>query len=65
MPHHHKRWLPFAVLTGAAIALWVIGAQHGYAWQLVWLPAAMAGATWPTDRKTRDRCARRLPWQRR
>jgi hypothetical protein len=63
MHHHHRRCLPFAVLTGAAIALGAVAARHGNAWQRVWLRAAIAGATWPTHRETRDRCARRLPRQ--
>lgn len=41
------RWLPFGVVTGAALGLWALAAAHGYAWEMIWLPAAVAGAAWP------------------
>jgi hypothetical protein len=57
----NKRWRQFASATAAALALWALAAAHGYAWQLIWLPAAAAGATWPTQRtRTLDHCLRRL-----
>jgi hypothetical protein len=56
-----NRWLPLAFTTGAALALWALAAANGYAWQLIWLPAAVAGATWPRHRtRTLDNCVRRL-----
>jgi hypothetical protein len=60
-----ERWRQFASATAAALALWGLAAAHGYAWQLIWLPAAAAGATWPTQRtRTLDHCLRRLRRQR-
>jgi hypothetical protein len=52
-----KRWLPLAVTTSAALALWALAAAHGYAWRTIWLPAAVAGAAWPCGRTpTLHRC---------
>ena len=53
-----NRWLPLAFTTGAALALWALAAANGYAWQLIWLPAAVAGAAWPRHRTA---YARQLP----
>jgi hypothetical protein len=44
-------WLPFSVVTGAALALWGLAAAHGYGWLTIWLPAAVAGAAWPRKGK--------------
>jgi hypothetical protein len=56
-----NRWLPLAFTTGAALALWALATANGYAWQLIWLPAAVAGAAWPRHRtRTLDKCLRRL-----
>jgi len=56
-----KGWLPLSVATSAALALWVLAAAHGYAWQTIWLPAALAGAAWPRDRTlTLHSCLTRL-----
>jgi hypothetical protein len=46
-----NRWLPLAVSTSATLALWALAAAHGYGWQMLWLPAAVAGAAWPRHRK--------------
>jgi hypothetical protein len=55
----------FASATAAALVLWGLAAAHGHGWQLIWLPAAVAGATWPTQRtRTLDQCLRRLRRQR-
>ena len=55
-----NRWLPLVLTTGAALALWALAAANGYAWQLIWLPAAVAGAAWPRHRTgTLDNCLRR------
>jgi hypothetical protein len=64
MHHHRSRWLPFALLTGAALAMWALATAHGYGWQLIWLPAVIAGAGWPAHRTTLARCLQRLRWQR-
>jgi hypothetical protein len=56
-----NRWLPLAFTTGAALALWALAAANGYPWQLIWLPAALAGAAWPRRRTgTLAECLRRL-----
>jgi hypothetical protein len=56
-----NRWLPPAITTCAALALWALAATNGYAWQLICLPAAIAGAAWPRHRTpTLDNCLRRL-----
>jgi hypothetical protein len=56
-----KGWLPLAIATSAALALWALAAAHGYAWQTIWLPAAVAGAAWPRDRTlTLGRCLHQL-----
>jgi len=46
-----NRWLPLALTISAALGIWAIAAAHGYAWQMIWLPAAVAGAAWPRGRK--------------
>ena len=57
MPRLGSRWLPLAFTTSAALPLWALAAAHGYAWQMIWLPAAVAGAAWPRDRqRTLDHC---------
>jgi len=38
-----NRWLPIAS-SCAALVVWALAAAHGYAWQMLWLPAAVAGA---------------------
>ena len=59
-----KRWLPLALMT-SALALWILAAARGYGWEFTWLPAAVAGAAWPRNRKhTRGHCLRRLRRQR-
>ena len=56
-----NRWLPFAVTTGGGLAIWALAAAHGYAWQLLWLPAVMAGTTWPASgKRTFKYCVQRL-----
>jgi len=56
-----KSWLALTIATSAALALWGFAATHGYAWQTVWLPAAVVGAAWPRDHKpTLHRCIARL-----
>jgi hypothetical protein len=56
-----NRWLPLTLTSGAALAIWAIAAAHGYAWQMIWLPAAVAGAAWPRDRKrSLGHCLQRL-----
>jgi hypothetical protein len=51
-----NRWLPLAVTT-SALALWALAAAHGFGWQMVWLPAAVAGAAWPRHgERTLDHC---------
>jgi hypothetical protein len=51
------RWLPFAVATGTALALWGLAAAHGHGWVMIWLPASVAGAAWPRrNGQTRDGC---------
>jgi hypothetical protein len=60
-----KPWLHLALATTAALGLWGLAAVHDYAWPLIWLPAAAAGATWPTRRTRRlDQCLRRPRRQR-
>jgi hypothetical protein len=47
-----NRWLPLALTTSAALGIWALAVAHGYGWQMIWLPAAVAGAAaWPRDRK--------------
>jgi hypothetical protein len=56
-----NRWLPLAFMTAAALALWALAAANGYAWQLIWLPAVVAGAAWPRRRaSTLSNCLRHL-----
>ncbi len=53
-------WLP-AACTCAALVLWAFAAAHGYGWQMIWLPAAVAGAAWPHHHtRTHEHCLRRL-----
>ena len=44
------RWRLFTIVTGLAVGIWILAAVHGYAWQMVWLPAVIAGASWPRRR---------------
>ena len=56
-----NRWLPLAFTTGAALALWAFAAADGHAWELIWLPAVVAGVAWPRPRtRTLDNCLPRL-----
>jgi hypothetical protein len=55
-----NRWLPLAIATSAALALWALAVAHGYAWQTILLPAAVAGAAWPRDRILTHHCLGRL-----
>ena len=41
MHTRNNRWLPLALATTPALALWAFAAAHGYAWQLLWLPGAV------------------------
>jgi len=55
------RWLPFAITTGLALAVWGLAAAHGYGWAMIWLPAVVAGAAWPRQSKrTLDQCRMRV-----
>jgi hypothetical protein len=54
-----NRWLPIAS-SCAALVVWALAAAHGYAWQMLWLPAAVAGAAWPCHHtRTLEHCLRR------
>jgi hypothetical protein len=56
-----NRWLPLVLTTAPALTLWALAAARGYAWEMLWLPAAVAGAAWPRGRtRTLDDCLRRL-----
>jgi len=56
-----NRWAPFALVTGAALGIWALAAVRGYAWQMLWLPAVVAGAAWPRQSAaTLEQCVRRL-----
>lgn len=56
---HH--WRPFAVTTGLALTLWALAAAHGYGWEMIWLPAVVAGAAWPRRSTPRlDQCRTRV-----
>ncbi len=64
MHPRRSRWLRFALLAGAAVAMWALAAANGYGWQLLWLPAVIAGAAWPAHRQRLAHCLRRLRCQR-
>lgn len=53
-----NRWLPVAC-TCAALVLLALAAAHGYAWQMIWLPAAVAGAAWPHHHRGRRASAQK------
>ena len=56
-----NRWLPLVLTSSAALALWPVAAARGYGWQMVWLPAAVAGAAWARTRQMPlAGCLRRL-----
>lgn len=58
MPHRH--WSQFALITSAAVAIWALAAADGHAWELIWLPGAVAGAAWPMHgQKSLQRCLQR------
>jgi hypothetical protein len=57
------RWLPFSVVTGAALALWGLAAAQGYGWLMIWLPAAIAGAAWPGKKRPAKQRRARLGGQ--
>lgn len=50
MRARNTHWSLFAILTGLAGAGWLVAALHGYAWEMLWLPAVIAGASWPRGR---------------
>jgi hypothetical protein len=50
-----NRWLRFGVTTGAAVAIWALAATHGLGWQMLWLPAVIAGAAWPLNNQRKRR----------
>jgi len=54
---HTNRWLPIAS-SCAALAVWALAAAHGYAWQMLWLPGAVAGAAWPRHHTRTLECLR-------
>jgi hypothetical protein len=54
-----QTWWPLAALTSLATAIWALAVAHGYAWQLIWLPGAVAGAAWPRGPKRALGCAAR------
>jgi hypothetical protein len=61
MQVRNNRWLPLVLSSSAALALWTLAAARGYSWQMLWLPATVAGAAWPRQRQTRlADCLRRL-----
>lgn len=47
-----RRWLLLGALTGTALVVWALAAAHGYGWSTVWVPAVVAGATWPRTAAT-------------
>ena len=52
---------PYAILTSLSVGIWLLAAVHGYAWQMLWLPAVIAGASWPRGRTSGiGACWRRL-----
>ena len=56
------RWMPprRAALAGLiGIAILGLAAANGHAFELLWLPAVLVGAAWPTDGTTLRRCLRR------
>ena len=60
-----NRWFSLALATSIALVSWATAAAHGYGWETIWLPAAVAGAAWPQHRTgTLEECQRRLRRQR-
>ena len=56
-----KRWAPLILASGLALLTYALAATHGYAWQMIWLPAAVAGAAWPRPTQpASERCRHRL-----
>jgi len=42
-----RRWGPLFAASLAGAAVWIIAAANGHALAMIWLPAVLAGATWP------------------
>ena len=56
-----KRWFPLALTTSVALLLWALAAARGHGWEMIWLPAAAAGAAWPQHlKRSLEQCLRRL-----
>lgn len=49
------------LLIAAALGLgiWAVAAAQGYGWDLLWLPAVVTGAAWPSN-VSLSACRRRL-----
>jgi hypothetical protein len=54
-----RRWRATLIASAGGAALFGIAAVNGYAWETLWVPAAMVGAAWPADSAPR-RCRARL-----
>ena len=61
MRSNDRRWLAFLITTGGALGIWAFAAVKGYGWEMLWLPAVVAGAGWPLGSATAAaRCLGRL-----
>jgi hypothetical protein len=55
-----RRWTVLATAGGAAI--FGLAAANGHAWEMLWLPGVMLGASWPRKRANLRTCLRQ--WRR-
>jgi hypothetical protein len=53
-----NHWISFVMPTVLALGTWALAVAHGHGWQMVWLPAAVAGAAWPGHSRPRRDCTR-------
>jgi hypothetical protein len=50
-----QKWSAALGASACGFAIWLLAARHGYAWETLWLPAALIATAWPRA-KTRTRC---------
>jgi hypothetical protein len=56
-----RRWLPTLIVAMGAAGIEALAAVHGHGLELLWLPAVLVGASWPTGHGSGLRnCLRRM-----
>jgi len=53
-----SRTLGAVASNAGAAAIFGLAAANGHAWEMLWLPGVMLGASWPRTSKTLRSCLR-------